>query len=52
MFTLIMNKKLVIFYYDIDEVEEIGDTDWSKLPIDLLGRKDLIINYPNKSVAY
>jgi hypothetical protein len=40
-----MNKKLVIFFYDIDEVEEIRDMDWNKLPIDLLGRRDIHINY-------
>lgn len=47
MFSLIMNKKLVIFFYDIDEVEEIRghDMDWNKLPIDLLGRRDININY-------
>lgn len=45
--SLLMNRKLVIFYYDVDEVEELGknDIDWTKLPLNYLGRKDIELYY-------
>lgn len=44
---LLMNRKLVIFFYDVDEVEELGknDIDWTRLPINYLGRQEIDIHY-------
>mgnify|MGYP001807985887 CR=1 FL=1 len=46
-YSLIMNRKLTIFYYDVDDVEELGkiDMDWNKLPINYLGRNEINVDY-------
>lgn len=49
-----MNRKLTIFYYDVDDVEELGknDMDWQKLPFNFLGRNEINVDYDTNSNKY
>lgn len=53
-YSLIMNRKLTIFYYDVDDVEELGknDMDWHKLPFNFLGRSEINVDYNTNCDKY
>lgn len=54
LLSLANNRKITIFYFDADEMEDSMDqgVDWSKVELSALGRIDIPIDYEIESLKY